>query len=313
MTNIEIHPVHSTGGVPGLGDFAVVTAAVPEPGPGQVLIRNRYLALGAVLRTLLAEGTLIARAVGEVAASTDPAFPVGTGVLHRSPWSTYAVADTSALRTADPDDPLSCPGGALTALTGLRAAGLRPGETVYVSGAAGAVGSAAGRVARALGAGRVVGSTGSARKVALLAGDPAAGPAGGFGFDAAFDHRAESIVSGLARLGPVDVVFDTLGRVAELVEAVGPRTRIALCGALTQQLGGAPDPRLDLTAVIGKRLSLHGFTAADHPGLDAQLAELGPFALPHSIIDGLAAAPQALLDLFAGRHAGVVLVRVDAA
>jgi len=302
MTNTEIRLTGRPDGAPTLDDFTLVTTGIPEPGPGQVLVRNRYLALGAVMRTLIAGGVLAARAVGEVVTSSSADFPIGTGVLHRSGWQQYTVADPAALRTADPDDPLPRLGGGLTALAGLRVAGLRAGETVYVSGAASAVGTAAGAVARALGAGRVIGSTGSPGKVTELT---------RLGFDAAFDHRSEPIGAALARLGPVDVVLDTVGRVAELVEAVGPRTRIALCGALAQQLGGHPDPRLDLTAVIGKRLSLLGCTAADHAGLEDDLARLGPLHLPHTVVDGLAAAPRALLDLFAGRWTGTVLVRVD--
>ncbi|MFI5908591.1 zinc-binding dehydrogenase [Dactylosporangium sp. NPDC051541] len=264
-----------------------------------VVVRNHYLALGAFMHA----GPRTAKALGEIVVSNDARFPVGTAVTHRSPWASEVAVDPAALRPARLDDPLRHLGGALTALTGLRAAGLRAGETVYVTGAAGGVGSAAGLVARALGAGRVIGSSGSAAKVTALTSE--------LGYDAAFDHSAEPMAAALDRLGPPDVVFDTLGRVDDLVPAVGPGTRIALCGALAQQLGGAADPRLDLNTVIFKRLSLLGFTG--DPGLEADLDRFWPLPLPHTIVDGLAAGERALADLVAGRHTGLVLVRAHSA
>jgi NADPH-dependent curcumin reductase CurA len=314
VTNTEVRLVRRPDGTPALDDFALVDTPRPRPEPGQVLVRNHFLALGAVMRPMLDGGppgpgftvgeALFAKAVGEVVASDVPAFPAGAGVLHLSGWRTYTAASVTGLRPADLADPVAHLGGGRTALAGLRTAGLRAGETVYVSGAAGAVGTAAGALARALGAARVIGSTGTARKVAELT---------GLGFDAAFDHRAEPAGAALRRLAPdgVDVVFDTVGGnlLAALIDAVPPRTRFALCGALAGQLGGEPDPALDLDTVIGKRLSLQGFSAADHAGLDEELRRHRP-ALPHTVVDGLAAAPRALLDLFAGRHLGAVLVRL---
>ncbi|WP_238015845.1 zinc-binding dehydrogenase [Dactylosporangium sp. AC04546] len=299
MTNIDVRLAAPVAGPPTLTDLLVHTSGVPEPGPGQVLVRNRWIALGAVQRTLMARGVLVAKCLGEVAGSGDL-------VTHTGAWSTHVVADPAMLRPVQgaagaPDAPDAASaarliGSAPVALAALRAAGLRAGESVLVTGAAGGLGSAAGAVARSLGAGRVAGTTGSAWKVPLLTGE--------LGFDAAAGHA--SLAEAVDALGPLDVVVDTLGRVEELVAAVAAGTRIALCGALSQQLGGAADPRLDLTAVILKRLTLVGATAgADQGGeLPAGLS------LPYTVIEGLSAAPQALLDLFAGRHTGTVLVRV---
>ncbi|MET7402507.1 zinc-binding dehydrogenase [Dactylosporangium sp. NPDC005572] len=294
MTNIDVRLAAPVAGPPTLADLLVHTTGGPKPGPGQVLVRNHWIALGAVQRTLMARGVLAAKSLGEV---------VGTGdlVTHTGPWSTHVVADPAALRPAGgtPDAATAARllGSAPVALAALRAAGLRAGETVLVTGAAGGLGSAAGAVARALGAGRVAGTTGSAWKVPLLT--------AGLGFDAAAGHA--SLAEAVERLGPADVVVDTLGRVEELVAAVAPGTRIALCGALSQQLGGAADPRLDLTAVIFKRLTLVGATPGADPGEELPAG----LTLPYTVIEGLTEAPRALLDLFAGRHTGTVLVRVQ--
>jgi NADPH-dependent curcumin reductase CurA len=236
-----------------------------------------------------------------VVASASPALPVGATVLHGLGWREHAAGPAAQFRPIDAGDAVPLLSGGLTAYAGLRTAGLRPGETVYVSGAAGGIGSVAGAVARALGAAWVIGSTGSAGKVAALTER--------FGYDAGFRHGAQALRS-VAPDG-VDVGFDTVGGpvLAELVDAMRPHGRIALCGALAAQLGGAADPALPLMTVIGRRLSLHGFTASGEPHHEAEFLGLG-IVVPHTVVDGLAAAPQALLDLFAGRYTGTVLVRL---
>ncbi|MEV6930111.1 NADP-dependent oxidoreductase [Dactylosporangium sp. NPDC051485] len=312
MRSDEIRLARRPGGAPVLEDFEPGVRELPEPGDGEVVVRNRLMALGAAMRSLLAGGlgvvpgyevgaALFGRAVGEVVASASPDLPVGATVLHGFGWREYASGPAQRFRRIDAGDEVALLSGGLTAYAGLRAAGLRAGETVYVSGAAGGIGSVAGAVARALGAGRVIGSTGSAGKVAALTER--------FGYDAGFQHGAEALRS--AAPDGVDVGFDTVGGpvLADLVGAMRPHGRIALCGALAAQLGGAADPPLDLMTVIGRRLSLHGFTPADEPRHEAEFLGLG-VAVPHTVVDGLAAAPRALLDLFAGRYSGTVLVRL---
>jgi NADPH-dependent curcumin reductase CurA len=225
-------------------------------------------------------------------------------------WREDAVLGAAQCRVVDSPDPAVHLSSGLTAYAGLRLAEVRPGETVYVSSAAGAVGSTAARLAKALGAGRVIGSTGSAAKVADLIGR--------LGYDAAFDYRAEPMLEGLAACAPdgVDVVLETVGgeSLTAAIKILNPYGRIALCGALAGQLAGEADPRLDLLPIIAKRLSLRGFTTADHAHLDPEYQKVlrdNDIVPPHTIVDGLAAAPQALLHLFEGRYTGAVVVRLN--
>lgn len=321
MNGREVRLARRPVGSPAPGDFAVVPVVVPAPGEGEVLVVNRYMALGAVMRSLVDGGAppapryevgrvMFAKTLGEVVVSRTADLPVGTTVLHMAGWRDYTVGPAAQFRPVPAGDPLVHLGGGRTAMAGLRAVEVRPGDTVYVSGAAGGVGSAVVPIARALGANTVIGGTGSAWKVAELTDR--------IGYDGAFDHGTERVGDALRRLAPqgVDVMFDTVGGslLADAVEALNPRARIALCGALSQQLGAESGLRLDLMTVIGKRLSLHAFTAADLPALEAEYLELvrhHDLRFAHTVVAGLSAAPQALLDLFAGRHTGAVVVQLD--
>jgi NADPH-dependent curcumin reductase CurA len=295
--------VQASGAATHATDFTVTTEDVAEPGAGQVLVRNRFMLLGAVMRSLLP--MMAGKTLGTVVASSDPAVPAGSAVVHMRGWQEYTLLDAAQCRVVDGDNPVLLLSNGLTAYTGLVTAGLKPGETVYVSGAAGAVGSVAGRLARAMGAGRVVGSTGTAAKVPQLVNR--------LGYDEAFEHRGPAAVAGrLAEIAP-DVYFDTVGGplLTATLPTLNPGGRVALCGALAQQLGGAAEPTIDLITVIRGRLSLHGVTG--DPALEPayrQLVDEHRLDFAHTVVDGLEAAPQALLDLFTGRFVGTVLVHL---
>lgn len=298
MRSREVRLVRRPVGVPVLDDFGIVETVVAEPVAGQALVRNRLMALGAVMRTLLdGKGPLpgyqvgqplFGRAVGEVVASDT--VPPATLVAHPAGWREYALVDAARVEVIEPGTEVGALSSGFVAYAALRAAGLRPGETVFVSSAAGAVGSTAAFVAKQLGAGRVIGSSGSAAKRAVLTTD--------YGYDAALDR--ESRPSG------VDVALDLVGDPA-VVTAMNTGGRIALVGALAEQFGEGSCPPLDVSSVIAKGLTLTGVTAAAHPELRAAYRAVA-VEPPHTVVDGLDAAPSALLDLFAGRHRGLVLV-----
>jgi NADPH-dependent curcumin reductase CurA len=329
-TGWEARLASRPAGLPAAENFTVSRVPVPDLEPGQVLVRNQFMALASVTATLMAGGmpplpgypigaVLTGRTLGRVLSSADPAVSPGSTVLHNLGWRDYAVAPARDFQVVDPDvlpDPVAYLSSGFTAYIGLVvAAGLRAGETVYVSSAAGAVGSFAGQIARVAGAARVVGSAGTAAKAVMLTTD--------LGYDAAFDHRDGPLVDRLRTAAPdgIDVYFDNVGG-RHLDAAVGvmrPHGRVALCGALAQQSGA--DPAVDpatLVSAIGKRLTLRGFTTFDH--LDRYPPFLRDFGswlrdgrvkFPYTVVNGVTAAPQALRDQLTGRYAGTVVVAFD--
>jgi len=310
----------------------LVTVDVPDPGPGQVVIRNQFMSVDPYMRGRMNDGPSYAppyevgkvmhgRAVGEVVASDDPALPVGRVVLHEAGWREYAVIDG---RHATPVDPaavptvsaylgvLGMPG--LTAYVGLLdMAAFQPGDTVFVSGAAGAVGSVVGQIAKARGAARVIGSAGSATKVAHLH---------QLGFDAAFDYHDGPVMAQLAHAAPdgISVYFDNVGtdHLEAAISSLRPFGRVALCGAISVYNATEPPaaPR-NLGMAVGKRLTLRGFIVSDHADRrDAFLTEMGEWIrtgqvqVNETIVDGLEKAPDAFLGMLRGENVGKMVVRI---
>lgn len=329
-TGLEARLFARPEGLPAPGDFEITEVAVPSPASGQVLVRNLFMSLDPGMLMLIAgeSGLPMPRyevgevmygdAIGEVVASADSSLGEGDLVMHRLGWREYAVAQAGLFRRVDRDaypSPSTYLGFGLVAYVGLLdAAELRPGDTVFVSSAAGATGSMAGQIARLKGAARVIGSAGSRDKVAHLTGR--------LGFDAAFDYHDGPIVDRLREAAPegIDVYFDNVGgeQLRAAIEIMNPHGRIAVCGALSRQSeaspGGGPG---DLLGVLGKRLTIRGFTVGDHleraPEFGAQFRTwLREGAIVHdeTVIDGLANAPQALLNLVNGAYTGKTVVRL---
>jgi NADPH-dependent curcumin reductase CurA len=331
-TSREIHLAARPHGWPTAETFRLVTVDVPEPGPGQVVIRNQFMSVDPYMRGRMNDGPSYAppyevgkvmhgRAVGEVVASDDPALPVGRVVLHEAGWREYAVIDG---RHATPVDPaavptvsaylgvLGMPG--LTAYVGLLdVAAFQPGDTVFVSGAAGAVGSVVGQIAKARGAARVIGSAGSATKVAHLH---------QLGFDAAFDYHDGPVMAQLAHAAPdgISVYFDNVGtdHLEAAISSLRPFGRVALCGAISVYNATEPPaaPR-NLGMAVGKRLTLRGFIVSDHADRrDAFLTEMGEWIrtgqvqVNETIVDGLEKAPDAFLGMLRGENLGKMVVRI---
>jgi NADPH-dependent curcumin reductase CurA len=258
-------------------------------------------------------------AVGEVVASEDASLQPGDTVLHQLGWRDHAVVRAASVRKVDTTQVpasaylgvLGMPG--LTAYVGLtRIAHLKEGDTVFVSGAAGAVGSAAGQLARLLGAGRVIGSAGSDAKVRWLTED--------LGFEAAFNYREGRVAKLLAEHAPIDVYFDNVGgeQLEAAIFAMADFGRIAACGAISSynEDRPVPGPR-NLAMVVSKRLTLRGFIVSDHAEAADEfyrraggwLAD-GRLVFRETVVDGLDHAVDAFLGLHKGENTGKMLVRL---
>ncbi|MEU1405400.1 NADP-dependent oxidoreductase [Streptomyces sp. NPDC005728] len=332
-TGLETRLAARPDGFPTPAHFRTVTTAVAAPAPGQVLVRNLFMSLDPGMLLLMSGGShlpmpryevgevMYGDAVGEVVASADPTLAEGDLVTHRLGWREYAVAGAETFRRVDErayPSPSMHLGFGLVAYVGLmEAAGLQPGDTVFVSSAAGATGGLAGQIARLKGAARVIGSAGSPEKVAHLTGV--------LGFDAAFDYHDGPVVDRLHAAAPdgIDVYFDNVGgeQLRAAIEVMNVHGRIAVCGALNRQRAGRPDDGPgDLLSVLGKRLTIRGFTLFDHldlaPEFGAQFRgwlREGSLVYDETVVDGLPSAPRALLDLVGGRYTGKTVVRLAGA
>ncbi|MCP2335850.1 NADP-dependent oxidoreductase [Actinomadura rupiterrae] len=328
----EIRLVARAVGLPRPENFEVVDVPVPE-GDG-VLVRNAVFHVFPGLRVLVGDGEgetpwprlsagdpLMGAAVGEVVSAPDGAsVRPGDLVSHFLGWREYALVPEGQLVRLDGElpDPAAYLAPGVTAYSALtREAPVRPGETVLVTGAAGGVGSLAGQIARLLGAGRVVGTTGSAQKGERLVAE--------FGYDAALSREEASTAEGLRKVAPdgIDVVVDNVGG-AQLRAAVGALNqdgRVALVGTLSSQLApggsGASAPvELDVFELIRKRVSLRGVLAQDAETRAEWTRRFGGWlrereiAFPHVRFQGIESAPRALHELLAGEHLGSVVVDV---
>ena len=305
-------------------------APIPDPAEGQVLIRNAYFSVDPYMRprmndvrSYVAPFTLgeamTGGAVGRVAASRNSRYAEGDWVLHQLGWREWALSDGAALRRLDPDAaPVSTSLGVLgmpgfTAWYGIFALG-RPqeGETVLVSGAAGAVGSAAGQMAALAGC-RVIGSAGSEEKLAWLR---------ELGFDGVFNYREQKAREALAELAPdgIDIYFDNVGG-DHLEAAIGSlRThgRVVACGSISRYNDAEPaaGPR-NMFMVVTKRIRIEGFIITDHyerfgefAGEAAGWVRDGRLRYRETIVDGIENAPKAFLGLLRGENIGKMLVQV---
>jgi NADPH-dependent curcumin reductase CurA len=326
-------------------DFRVVEVPVAVPGPGQVLVRNTWTSVDPGLRLRLGKtaptGYFPAfsprhamdgiMTVGEVLESRAAGFAPGDTVWHAAGWRDYAVVSAgeqtlAGLGTltrldtglAPPRRYLGPMGGmGLTAYAGLlHAASLRDGDVVWVSAAAGAVGSLAAQFAKIRGH-RVIGSAGSAEKVRYLLGE--------LGLDAAFDHRSGPVPDLLRRAAPdgIDVYFDNVGgdHLEAALGALRRHGRVALCGAISGYDGGRGTGRStgpgNLFQATALDLTLRGFRGSSYlhllPVMQREVApwlSQGRLSYRETIADGLEQAPAALVRLLAGQTIGKTLVKI---
>jgi NADPH-dependent curcumin reductase CurA len=317
-------------GEPAPSDFSFATVEVPDPGPGQVLVRNDWMSVDPYMRGRMNDvksyvppfelgRAMEGGAVGTVVASQAPEVPEGTVVSHMLGWREFALLDAARAQVVDtalaPAQAYLGVLGAtgLTAYAGLtEIAPVKEGDVVFVSAAAGAVGSVAGQIARKLGASRVIGSAGGPEKARRVVED--------FGFDAALDYREGGLRRQLAEKAPkgVDVYFDNVGgdHLQAASAALRPFGRVALCGAISAYNATEPSPGPNnLALAVGKRLSLRGFIVFDHAHLTEEyvhraagwLAE-GSLRSEETVVEGFEAAVEAFLAMMRGANTGKMLV-----
>ncbi|WP_020419563.1 NADP-dependent oxidoreductase [Amycolatopsis sp. ATCC 39116] len=331
-TATEIRLASRPHGAPTLDNFDVVDVEVPRPGDGEALVRNLEISVDPYMRGRMSSAksyappyevgkVMLGGAVGEVVESNTDALRPGDLVLHGFGWRSHAVVTPKQAAKIDAGAaPREAYLGVL-GMTGLTAyAGLteiarfQPGDTVFVSGAAGAVGSVVGQLAKVKGAKRVIGSAGSAEKVRHLVDD--------LGFDAAFNYKNAPVAKQLEEAAPegIDVYFDNVGgeHLEAAINSANVHARIAVCGMISIYNATEPPaaPR-NLGQIIGKRLDIRGFLVSDHYDLQAKFLEevaplvrSGEIKYEETIVEGLRNAPQAFLDLLAGANTGKMLVRV---
>ncbi len=328
--NHDIRLVRRPSGLPSLADFELVESSVPSPGTGQVLIKNLYMSVDPYMRGRINDSksyvapfqlgeVLQGGAVGRVAVGNDR-FAVGTHVLSHSGWREWFVSDGSDLAPVDASAaPVQAYLGVL-GMTGLTAwvgltqiGGLKAEDRVFVSGAAGAVGSIAIQIARAKGCEIVAGSAGSDEKCAWIA-ELGARP---INYREAAD-LGEAI--GEALPGGIDLYFENVGGayLEAALDNMRQGGRIVLCGMIAQYNSAEPPaaPR-NLIEVLKRRLIMRGFLVFDHFEVrDRFLSQMrewidaGTITWRETIVNGIEHAPEALIGLFRGENTGKMLVKL---
>ncbi|MHB1500259.1 MAG: NADP-dependent oxidoreductase [Candidatus Dormibacteria bacterium] len=330
----EVRLARRPSGIPTQADFEIAMTTTARQAD-QVLVRNLFLSVDPYMRGRMHDApsyvppfqlgrVMDGGALGEViSAPADSPLSPGRLVLHNLGWREYAVGDQQAFRVVDPIPGVSpsaflgalgMPG--LTAYIGLLDIGqLAAGESVFVSGAAGAVGGMVGQLARLHHAGRVIGSAGSDAKVEHLVRD--------LGFDQAFNYRAGPVVTQLAEAcgdGGIDIYFDNVGgeQMEAALSCLRPHGRVAMCGAISQynQTEAAPGPR-NLSLAVGKRLRLQGFLVSDHMHRQGAFRqEVAPavadglIRVDETVVEGIENMPEAMIGMLQGANRGKMVIKV---
>jgi len=319
-------------GEPRPTDFRLTEVEVGDPRPGELLVRNRWMSVDPYMRGRMNDAPsyvppfalgapLEGGAVGQVLRSADDRFEEGQWVLHQLGWRELALLPADAARPIDPAlappsaylGVLGMPG--LTAYVGLfDIARVREGEEVFVSAAAGAVGSLVGQLAKLHGC-RVIGSAGSAEKLAFLRDE--------LGFDAVFNYREGRVHALLAAAAPagIDVYFDNVGgeQLDAALVALRDHGRVAMCGAISLYNATEPPPGpRGIPLVVRKRLTLRGFIVSDHfermAAFQREVAPLvreGRIRYRETTVEGLERAPEAFIGLLRGENIGKMVVSID--
>jgi NADPH-dependent curcumin reductase len=330
--NTQIRLKKRPNGMPTIGDFETVEAPRPSVSDGQVLRRTVYLSLDPYMRGRMSDAksyaapvalgeVMCGHTVSEVVESRHPRFQPGAIVTGYDGWQQYAVSDGSDVRTIDGTavpiqtaiGVLGMPG--LTAYVGLLDIGQpKPGETVVVSAASGAVGSVVGQLAKIKGC-RAVGIAGSADKCRYVVDE--------LGFDACINYKTDDLVPALTAACPngIDIDFENVGGdvLAAVLRVLNRGARIPLCGMISEYNATSHPGGPNLRSLLVNRALIRGFIVRDHADrFPAFLKECTPLVaagrLKHreDIVDGLESAPSALIGLFQGRNFGKLIVQVSA-
>jgi NADPH-dependent curcumin reductase len=331
--NRQVRLAARPSGLPKDSDWDLVEEPVPTPGEGELVVEISHVSLDPAMRGWMNAGAsyidpveigdvMRAGAVGRVVASEHPGFAVGEHVYSDFGVQEYALCDGRGVLKVDPSlAPLPTYLGTL-GMTGMTAyfglfdvAKMREGDTVVVSGAAGAVGSAAGQMAKIKGAARVVGIAGGEEKCRWLIEE--------LGFDAAIDYKSQDVRRALREAAPdgVDVYFDNVG--GEILDAVLTRlargARIVICGAVSQynSTEGVRGPDNYLSLLVA-RAAMIGMVVFDYaPRFGEAAAEIAGWmqegrliSREHIVEGGVDAFPETLLKLFTGENVGKLVLRV---
>jgi NADPH-dependent curcumin reductase CurA len=333
VTNKQFLLVSRPSGEPTHDNFKLVDAPVPEPADGQVLVRHTWLSLDPYMRGRMSDAksyaapqplnqVMIGGTAGEVVSSKHPGFKPGDQVVGMGGWQQYSVADARSIRKVDTTHiplsaylgPVGMPG--VTAWYGLnKVCEAKPGQTITVSAASGAVGSIVGQLAKAKGC-RAVGFAGGPEKCRYVVDE--------LGFDACIDYKAhsdpKSLYAALKEATPngIDGNFENVG--GACLDAVLLRMndfgRIALCGMISGY-NGEPIPLRFPSLILTARLRVEGFIVSEHMDQwPAALAELGTLVASgklkyrESIAHGLESAPEAFFGLLKGKNFGKQLVKL---
>ncbi|GAA4921059.1 NADP-dependent oxidoreductase [Streptomyces coeruleoprunus] len=329
-TSREWHLVARPQGWPRPEDFALREAPVTEPGEGRILVRNLHFSVDPYMRGRMndvksyvapfqLDQPMDGGAVGEVIASGAEGFEVGDHVLHGLGWREYAEVEARHATKVDGSlAPLSAYLGVL-GMTGLTAyaglfetASFKEGDVVFVSGAAGAVGSQVGQLAKLRGASRVIGSAGSDEKVKLLVEE--------YGFDAAFNYKNGPVAEQLKAAAPdgIDVYFDNVGgdHLEAAISRMNVHGRITVCGMIAgyNDTEPAPGPR-NMMMIIGKRLRIQGMMVRDHAALQQQFVKdvagwlaSGELKYDETVVEGVENGVEAFLGMLRGENTGKMIV-----
>ncbi|MEM1104858.1 MAG: NADP-dependent oxidoreductase [Pseudomonadota bacterium] len=323
-------------GDPKPSDFQMLDIAAPAPETGQIQVRNHWMSVDPYMRGRMTDRksyvppfqigeVMQGGAVGRVVASANPDFQEGDLVSSMAGWRegfTAAPADAMCIKLPEVGLPASAflgvagmPG--LTAYAGLlRVAELKEGDTVFVSGAAGAVGSTVVQIAKIKGC-RVIGSAGGPEKAKLVE---------ELGGDAVIDYRMakgwQGIAEGIMAAAPqgIDVYFDNVGgdHLTAAIECARPFARMALCGMIAQYNASQPAPGPhNLIMAVGKQLKLQGFIVSSHQDLQPEFLKdmanwipAGKMVFKETVLDGIDKAPEAFMGLFTGANTGKMLVKL---